>query len=113
MSLPIGRRRVAKKIRKTVPALSTLTVDTVATSKFRGLKYFLSAWQIGGNSKSLDMRVQNNNGVISDTVSDRIGGVLSMSIGASISGSDTILEVTNPNGFALEIELFRFKLGGS
>lgn len=112
MSGPVARLPVGRRIRKTVPASSSLTIDTVVTAKFRKIRYDLTAWQTGGKSKGMNLDVLNDDGEIFNTVYGRIGISLSMSIGASLSGSDTILVVTNPNAFDIEVEALRFKIGG-
>jgi len=106
-----SRLRSSLKLRFEIPATSTLTVDKVSLAKFRELRYFVSCWN-SDNTKSMDMRVMNNDSQLSDTVFGRVGS-LPLSIGAVVNGTDGELRITNPNATAMQVELQRFRLGRS
>ena len=101
----VSRFTGAGRIIAVVPASTTLAVDTVATAKFRSLRYQVTA---SGDTpekvKTLVISITNNNGLVDDIVFDRNGDAPSLSIGAVISGSDTLLNVTNPNLIAITVE---------
>ena len=104
--------QIAGKIRKIVPAFTTLAVDTVVTATFRSLRYQTTVWGDAPEKvKAFVIAVANNNGIISDSVFDRQGPAPKLSIGAAVSGSDTLLNVTNPNVFDITVELIKFKGG--
>ncbi len=108
--MPTARLKVGEKIRKTVPASSKETIDTVALSKFRGLRYFVTGWN-GSKTKVMDMVVRNIGGTsVEDSVFGRLGD-LPLSIDANVSGSDILLEVTNPNAFDIDVEVLKFLMG--
>lgn len=107
----VARQLLGLRIKKTVPATSTLTVDTIKTAKYKNLRYHIVV-HAAGFTKSFDMSVINDGSSVKDSVFGRVGQ-LPASINALLSGTDTILEVTNPNAFDFEIELIRFKLGGN
>jgi len=102
--------KTAIRIRKTVPSLTTVTIDTVLFVNFRGLRYFVTSWN-GTKSKVFDFTVRNiNNTSVDDSVFGRLGD-LPLSIKASVSGSGIIVEVTNPNAFAITVEVLKFLMG--
>lgn len=108
----VSRFEGSSKIRKVVPASTTLAVDTVLTASFRSLRYQTTAWgDTPEKAKAFVIAVVNNNGTITDSVYDRQGPAPKLSIGAVISGSDTLLNVTNPNLFDITVELIKFKGG--
>ncbi len=105
-----ARLKVGQKIKVSVPASSTQTIDTVALSKFKGLRYFIVAWN-GDKTKVMDMSVRNIGGSsVEDNVFSRMGD-LPLLIGANVSGSDIILQVTNTNLFDITVEVSRFLMG--
>jgi len=107
---PKARLKSGEKIRKVVPPTSTETIDTVALTKFRGLRYFVTGWN-GDKTKVLDLSVRNiGQTSVEDNVFGRMGD-LPLSVGAIVSGSDILLNVTNPNAFAINVEVFKFLMG--
>jgi len=101
-----------RRIRLSIPALTTLTVDSTVLADVISLKYFVTAWRVGTSAKRLTLNVINEAGTVCDMISSRIGSGPKLSIAASVSGSDIIIEITNPNpGFSIETELIRFKGG--
>lgn len=108
--MPKSRVKAKDLIKKTVAASATVTIDTVALAKFKGLRYFVSG-SGGTKTKVLDLTVRNINGVgVEDSIFGRVGD-LPMQIGAILSGSDIILQATNPNLFDIDIEVCKFTLG--
>ncbi len=107
---PVARLKVGEKKRTTIAAGATETVDSQALTKFRGLRYFITSWN-GTQTKVMDMTVRKvSASAVDDSVFGRLGD-LPITIGAKVSGSDMILEVTNPNAFAINVEVFKFIMG--
>ena len=108
--MAIAEGLIWRRFKKTVPSLTALDIDTIPTAEFKGLRYHLTAFG-GTKSKQMDITVLNEDGTLTDTVFGRVGSV-PMSVAAVISGSNTVLWVTNPNGFSIDVDLVRARTGG-
>lgn len=99
--------------RLTLPAGQTLVADTHALSSFKGITYIIQFWndaQAVARSDHVDL-VQYNSQV-RETVTNRLGANVNVSIKPLVVGSDMTLELTNGEAFDLEVELNRLIMGG-
>ena len=101
------KRKLGTKVKKTIPALSSLDVDTVDLSLFKRLLYHASF--SGDNQvKGMDLNVINTSGQVYDSIFARIGD-LPLQLTVLKTGSDAIVSVTNPNAFDIELDAIRFQ----
>lgn len=103
---PVAKLKVPRRIRKIIPASTTISFDSVKDLK--GAKYLVNAWDTPvTKSKSLELMVKTVGAATRDNVGSRLG-TLPLGVETTVSGSDTILEITNPNAFSITVEAFRF-----
>lgn len=79
-----------------IPAGQTLVVDNNLLNSFSRLKYILNfKGDTSGETKGLELTVQNNNGSLDDVVTTRLGGSLNTNINVTDDSIDMFLEITN------------------
>jgi len=97
-----------QKITVTVPASSTLAVDTALLSSFRTGEYAVNFYN--GTllkTKSLKMLINNDDAGISDQVYAKRGDALNVAISAVESGPNFLLNVTNNELSSVDVVLIR------
>jgi len=95
----------------TVPANSTLTVDTLTLSQFKCLDYFLCIDK--GSSfdpRTLSMKVWHNDTRVCDLVYARNRGDVSVEVIATNTGSNYELQVVNNESTDINVKYTRQKL---
>ena len=96
-----------------VSGSSALVVDTVPTTDFRALKYFVSFHNITQDvAKYLEMNVVNENSSVSDSLSGKLGSSIDVDTGAAISGSNLELTITNNETYDVTVSLAKITFGG-
>lgn len=79
-----------------IPANTTVVVDNNLLNDFSRIKYFLNFKGVSTSStKGYDLTVQNNAGTVTDTLSTRLGGPLSLNINVTDDSVDMFLEIAN------------------
>lgn len=96
------------KVTKTIGSAATETLDSIPLAKFNGLRYFVTGKNnTNDKTKVLDLTVRKAGASVFDSVFGRIGD-LPLQISTSQSAGDIIVQITNPNAFAIDVEAFRF-----
>jgi hypothetical protein len=94
-----------------VPALSSIVADTNLLSSFSRIDYILNFKDDPVTvTKSLKLIVQNNGGSVSDSVSERKGGPISVTVGVSDDSIDAFLDITNNESFDLTLTFLRVRI---
>jgi hypothetical protein len=75
---------------------NTNTIDTDLKTSFTRIKYFITAKGLtSGESKGLDLTVQNDAGTITETVTHRLGGLSGVFFNIVDNATDIDLDVQN------------------
>lgn len=92
----------------TVGAGLTVVVDTTLLSSFSRLDYILNFKDNPVTvTKSLKLAVQNNAGSLKDSVSERLGGPISLSVDVTDDAVDAMIEITNNEAFDIEVTFLK------
>lgn len=79
-----------------IPASSTVIVDNNLLNDFSRLKYIANfKGNTSGETKGLELSVQNNMGTLTETMSVRLGGSLDFNINVTDDSIDMFLEIVN------------------
>lgn len=112
MSVDLLRKsRLSGKKTNSVLASSSKVVETLNTSKFDVLKYFL----IFSNptktiKKSMELTILNQGIILKDTVSNRIGTGLDLEVGAILNSPNMELTITNNEIFDINVSLVKLTI---
>lgn len=79
----------------TIDPSTTETIDVRELATFNRLDYIINFRNPSGTTQSLKLVVQNNAGSITSVISERMGGVVGVSLNPQVVGSDMVLEVVN------------------
>lgn len=94
-----------------IPASSMLVVDTNLLVSFTRLEYILNFKDDPITvTKSLRLIGQNNGGVVTDTVSERLGGPINVLVDLTDDSVDAFLEITNNEVFDLTLTMLKNKI---
>lgn len=89
----------------TINASSSKTVDTITLSNFKIAEYTITLYNNAqGVLVSFNLSVNNNNGVLRDSLYNRIGKGINYKIDADVNGLDYELVVENNESYDLTIE---------
>lgn len=92
----------------TIPAGGTLVVDKISLNDFSRIKYLMSFKDASTNStKGFDLNVQNNNGVLTESVNNILGASLNILTNVTDDGVDMSLEITNNELNNIELSFLR------
>ena len=87
---------IPQRIAVTIPASTTLVVDTVALSNFRHLEYVVTYEDLTTNDlKSSKILILNDNSSLDDSVFGRNGSNIKVALSATTNAGNMELEVTN------------------
>lgn len=92
----------------TIPAGNTAVVDTNLLSAFSRIDYIINFKDSGATvTKSMKLVAQNNAGVLTDSVSERMGGSIDVLVNVTDDAVDAFLEITNNEAFDIEVTFLR------
>jgi hypothetical protein len=95
----------------TIPASSSLAVDTILLSELKSTEYFISVYkQDRTKIRTLNMLVNNINGLLQDAVYARIGNDIQVEISAEVSGLNAELKIVNLESFDINCSFKRTNL---
>lgn len=95
----------------TIPAGSTLAIDSVLLTQFRAIKYIVTVYNEANlTNRSFEMKVVNKFGSVDDQVYASIGSSIVFSIESLIVGPDMNLNLTNNTGYELTAKFARLIL---
>jgi len=99
---------VWQKFTVTIPASSTVVVDTNLLSSFSRIDYILNFKNSPVTvTKSLKCIFQNNGGNLTDSVSERMGGPINVAVNGTDDSVDAFLEISNNESFPLTMTFLR------
>jgi hypothetical protein len=105
-TLDITDKSPYKKMKYTVPALTSAGLDIVPLSKFSAIDY--SASFKGTTSvKGLKLFISKSVTGIKDQVFAKSGDSLNIQLSTSIAGTDMVMTVSNLESFAIDVTLTR------
>lgn len=100
-----------QKFETTVSASSTAVIDTNLLSSFSRIDYIINFKDSPVTvTKSMKVVVQNNAGTVTDSVSERMGGPINVSIDNTDDAVDQFLEITNNESFDLTVTFLKAKI---
>jgi len=92
----------------TVGAGLTVVIDTVLLSTWSRLDYIINFKDNPITvTKSLKLQAQNNSGVVTDSVSERLGGPINVQTTMDDDAVDGLLTITNNESFDLDVTFLR------
>ena len=92
----------------TVGAGLTVVIDTTLLSTFSRLDYIINMKDNPVTvTKSLKLRVQNNAGNLTDSVSERLGGPINAAVDATDDSIDAMIDVTNNETFDIYVTFLK------
>ena len=92
----------------TIPASSTVVVDTNLLADFSRIDYILNFKDDPVTvTRSQKLVAQNNAGTVTSTVTERLGGAIDADVDFTDDGVDGFLEITNNEVFDLTLTFLR------
>ncbi len=99
------------KFTDSITSSNTLTVDTVLLSSFTRIKYFITVKGLtSGNTKGLDLTVQNDAGTLTETVTHRLGSLANISVNITDDATDMFLDINNNSVENVQVTILRATL---
>lgn len=104
----INNNSVWEEESASVTSSGTLTIDTVPLISFSRIKYYINfKGATTSSTKGIDLTVQNNNGVLTESVSSVLGEGFSIITNITDDGVDMSLEVTNNEAETLNVTFLK------
>lgn len=92
----------------TIAGSTSIVVDAEPMASFQSGDYYFRIKRVSdGKVRSFHLTVNNDNGVIQDSLYGRVGGALSVGVDTDVNGSDYELTIVNNNVGNLEVSYIK------
>lgn len=105
-NLDLVTNQVYKKIKYTIPAMTSAAVDIVPLSSFSSVDYSAS-FKTSTKNRGLKIFVSKAVSGIKELVFAKVGDFINIEVTTSISGSDLLVNVQNQETTAVDIVITR------